>query len=184
MRKLILPACSSAALEMVVGMQRFEMRRKDREITDSEEIDSILSRTPVGRIGMSLHDNPYVVPVNFLYFQGKIYFHFANEGQMYTWLKANDRVCFEVDEPGETVPNVNPCKFSFTYKSVIAFGKVRFLQDPEEKTNILAELVAKYDVNKIASRSVAPEQVEDVEVGEITVEKMSGKVSPARKASG
>jgi len=160
------------------------MRRKDHEIEDRDEIDSILSRALVGRIGMSLHDNPYLVPLNFLYSQGKIYFHSANEGQMYTWLKANDRVCFEVDEPGETIPNVDPCKFSFTYKSVIASGKIRFLQNPEEKTNILTKLVAKYDVNKIATKTITPEQVDDVEVGEITIEKITGKMSPARKASG
>ena len=148
---------------------------------DIGDIDSILSGAQVGRIGMSLHDIPYVVPVNFLYFRGKIYFHSANEGQMYTWLKANNHVCFEVDEPGETVPNIDPCKFSFTYKSVIASGKARFLQNPEEKKAILKGLVEKYDVKKIASKAITPENVEDVEVGEITIEQMTGKQSPAKK---
>jgi hypothetical protein len=154
------------------------MRRKDHQIEDRGEIDSILGRAPVGRIGMSLRDSPYVVPVNFLYSHGKIYFHSANEGQMYTYLKANNQVCFEVDEPGETIPNADPCEFSFKYKSVVAFGKVRFLQNPAEKTVILMRLVEKYDKNKIASKSVTAEKLGNVEVGEITIEKMTGKTSP------
>jgi nitroimidazol reductase NimA-like FMN-containing flavoprotein (pyridoxamine 5'-phosphate oxidase superfamily) len=83
-----------------------------------------------------------------------------------------------VDEPGETIPNADPCEFSFKYKSVIAFGKVRFLQNPEEKTAILTRIVEKYDKNKIATKSVTAEKVENVEVGEITIQKMTGKTSP------
>jgi hypothetical protein len=158
-------------------LQQFEMRRRDRQIEDSREVDSILNRAQVGRIGMSLSDQPYVVPVNFLYSGGKIYFHSANEGQMYTYLKANNKVCFEVDEPGETVPNVDPCKFSFKYKSIIAFGKTRFLQNPEEKLAILAALVEKYDKNKVATKEVTIENLEDVEVGEIAIERMTGKTN-------
>jgi hypothetical protein len=149
----------------------------DRQI-DERGIDSILSRAPVGRIGMSLHDRPYVVPVNFLYSEGKIYFHSANEGHMYTYVKANSQVCFEVDEVGETVPNADPCKFSFKYKSVIAFGKVRFLESPEEKKNILTRFVEKYDTKKMVTKSVTTEDVGDVEVGEITIERMTGKSNP------
>ena len=159
-------------------MQNFEMRRKDHQIEDVREIDAILRRALVGRIGMSSHDSPYVVPVNFLYSHGAIYFHSANEGQMYTYLKANNQICFEVDEPEETVTNTDPCEFSFKYESVIAFGKVRFLQDPREKTAILTRLVDKYDKNKIASKSVTAEKVGNVEVGEITIDHMTGKRSP------
>ena len=148
---------------------------------DSGRIESILTRTLVGRIGTSLGDSPYVVPVNFLYNQGRIYFHSANEGQMYTYLQTNNRVCFEVDEPGETIPNADPCEFSFKYESVIAFGTVRFLQNPEEKAAILMKLVQKYDLSKIASKTITPEKVENVEVGEITIEKITGKTSPPRQ---
>lgn len=155
------------------------MRRKDHQIEDSGEIDSILNRALVGRIGMSLGDSPYVVPVNFLYRQGKIYFHSANEGQMYTWLNANNKVCFEVEELGETIPNVDPCEFSFKYKSVIAFGKVRFLQDLQEKTVVLAKLVEKYDTNKVAVKVISPEKIGNVEIGEITIDHITGKSSPS-----
>jgi nitroimidazol reductase NimA-like FMN-containing flavoprotein (pyridoxamine 5'-phosphate oxidase superfamily) len=147
------------------------------------DVDSILSRALVGRIGTSLNDAPYIVPVNFLYTNGKIYFHSANSGQMYTYMKANPQVCFEVDEIGETVPNADPCKFSFKYKSVIAFGKVSFVEEPRDKVAILTKLVEKYDTKKIVKQEVTVEELGDVAVGEITVERMTGKSNPATQSS-
>ncbi|HUK29237.1 MAG TPA: pyridoxamine 5'-phosphate oxidase family protein [Candidatus Acidoferrales bacterium] len=149
----------------------------DRLILDRREVDSVLNRALVGRIALSLKDQPYVVPLNFVYTGGKIYFHSANEGQLYTYLKANNQVCFEVDEPGETIPNADPCKFSFRYKSIIAFGKARFLEKPPEKIAILKALVEKYDKNKVATKEVTTESLGDVEVLEITIEHMTGKTN-------
>lgn len=156
----------------------FEMRRKEYEIHEKREIETILNRAPVGRIGASLQNRPYVVPINFVYHQGRIYFHSSNDGQMHAYMEANNQVCFEVDEVGETVPNEDPCEFSFQYKSIIAFGKVRFLNDPAEKQTILARLVEKYDVGKVARSPIPIEKLNDVAVGEISIETISGKKNP------
>jgi hypothetical protein len=143
------------------------------------DVDSILGRALVGRIGTSLNGAPYIVPVNFLYSDGKIYFHSANSGQLYTYMKDNPQVCFEVDEIGETVPNADPCKFSFKYKSVIAFGKVSFIQEPGDKAAILTKLVEKYDTKKMVNQEVTVDKLDDVAVGEITLERITGKSNPA-----
>jgi nitroimidazol reductase NimA-like FMN-containing flavoprotein (pyridoxamine 5'-phosphate oxidase superfamily) len=150
----------------------------------NSDVDSILDRALVGRIGTSLKDQPYIVPVNFLYSEGKIYFHSASKGQMYEYITANPQVCFEVDEIGKTIPNIDPCKFSFTYKSVIAFGKVSFIQDPAEKVTVLTKLVEKYDTEKMVEEVVTADKLGDVAVGEITIERMTGKSNPAPQTSG
>ena len=147
------------------------------------DVDSILDGALVGRIGVSVKDQPYVVPVNFLYSEGKIYFHSASKGQMYEYMKTNPQVCFEVDEIGKTVPNADPCKFSFTYKSVIAFGKVNFVQDSAEKVRILTKLAEKYDTEKMVNEDVTVDKLGDVAVGEITIERMTGKSNPAPQTS-
>ncbi|HUK51413.1 MAG TPA: pyridoxamine 5'-phosphate oxidase family protein [Terriglobales bacterium] len=150
----------------------------------NSDVDPILGRALVGRIGMSLNGQPYVVPVNFLYSEGKIYFHSASKGQMYEYMKANPQVCFEVDEVGKTVPNADPCKFSFTYKSVIAFGKVNFIQDSAEKIAVLTKLVEKYDTEKMVKEDVTVDKLGEVAVGEISIERMTGKSNPAAQTSG
>jgi nitroimidazol reductase NimA-like FMN-containing flavoprotein (pyridoxamine 5'-phosphate oxidase superfamily) len=143
-------------------------------IEDRKEIDEILSSELVGRLGASLHDRPYVVPVNFVYHEGKIYFHSGTEGQMVSYLKANSQVCFEVDE-SEPVPNVDPCEFTFRYRSVIAFGRVRFIEGIGEKHVVLALFVQKYDKEKVAAYPIPEGKLADVAVGEIALEKVTGK---------
>lgn len=143
-------------------------------IEDRKEIDEILTGQLVGRLGSSLRDRPYVVPVNFVYHEGKIYFHSGTEGQMFSYLKANSQVCFEVDE-SEPVPNVDPCEFTFRYRSVIAFGRVRFMEDIREKHAVLALFVQKYDKRKVAAYPIPEGKLADVAVGEIALEKVTGK---------
>ena len=43
------------------------MRRKDREITDIEELLAVVSRCKVCRLAMAENNRPYVVPLNFGY---------------------------------------------------------------------------------------------------------------------
>ena len=43
------------------------MRLKEREISDKKEIEKFLQCSPVGRIGLVLGTQPYVVPVHFVY---------------------------------------------------------------------------------------------------------------------
>lgn len=61
------------------------MRRKDREITDVQEILNIIRKCDVCRIAMNDGDFPYIVPLNFgLDVQGEqvyLYFHGALEGK-------------------------------------------------------------------------------------------------------
>jgi nitroimidazol reductase NimA-like FMN-containing flavoprotein (pyridoxamine 5'-phosphate oxidase superfamily) len=152
----------------------FKPRHKEKMIEDRKEIDEILTKAQVGRLAASMGNRPYVVPMNFVYHQGRIYFHSAPEGQMFSYLKANNQVCFEVDE-SEIVPNVEPCEFTFRYRSVLAFGKVRFIEDLHEKHTILTVMLEKYDQGKLAAHPIPEEKVRDIAVGEITIETLTGK---------
>ena len=79
------------------------LRRADREIADPTVIEAILRRAGVGRLGLAVDNTPYVVPLNYVYHSGAIYFHSADEGRKISMLKANPQVCFEVDEHYGTV---------------------------------------------------------------------------------
>ncbi|MBO5094338.1 MAG: pyridoxamine 5'-phosphate oxidase family protein, partial [Lachnospiraceae bacterium] len=43
------------------------MRRKDREVTDFDEIIKIVDACQIVRLGLADGDFPYIVPVNFAY---------------------------------------------------------------------------------------------------------------------
>lgn len=145
------------------------MVKKDLTV---EEVNGILSRALVGRLGTCKDNEPYVVPLCFAYHGGRIYFHCKPTGKKMENMKANPRVCFQVDEH-RLISSSNPCKFTIHYKSVIAFGKVRFLENPIEKLRILKMIIEKYDCGKIAKP--LDKEPNGVEIAEITIERISGK---------
>ena len=76
------------------------MRRKHEEISDKEEIGELLNRCRVGRLATLGQDGyPYITPLNYVYWQGSVYFHCARQGEKLDNIDMNDRVCFEVDLP-------------------------------------------------------------------------------------
>lgn len=100
-----------------------------------KETDELLSTSKVGRLGLSLNDNPYVVPVSYWYSEGKIYFH-SSEGKKIQYIKENPQVCFEVDEIAE----------DGSWKSVIAYGKVELATDMEIIRRVFEKALGHYEV--------------------------------------
>ena len=97
------------------------MRKKEREICDPKEVESIMNRACVCRLAMCQECAPYVVPLCFGYEKGALYFHSAREGRKLEILKKIPRVCFEMDIDWEVVRSGDHC--NMRYRSVIVFGK-------------------------------------------------------------
>jgi len=144
-----------------------------KQLMTADEIEELLSRALVGRLGTCRNDLPYVIPVCFAYYKGRIYFHCAPKGRKMENMKANPRVCFQVDEY-RLVPSSMPCDFTMHYRSVLVFGRVRFLMDPKEKLKILKIMVDKYNSTKLV-KPLDEAMTQQVEVGEINIEEISGK---------
>lgn len=140
---------------------------------DRNEIEALLAKALAGRLGTCKRDEPYVVPVCFLHSEDKIYFHSRLQGKKLENMKANPRVCFQVDEY-HLVPSQRPCDFNMHYRSVIIFGRVRFLKDIKEKLEALNAMLDKYDISHSAE-PIDEGVVDRVAVGEIAIEEMSGK---------
>lgn len=121
------------------------MRRKDREVTNKNEIEEIMLQCKTCHVAMIDGDVPYVVPLNFGYkFTGsgslELYFHSAFEGRKIDILKKNNKVCFEMANEGEAVHAETPCNSGYYFSSVIGYGEVLFLQDSAEKREALSVL--------------------------------------------
>lgn len=144
-----------------------------KQLITANEIEELLSRVLVGRLATCKDNQPYVIPMCFTYYNGKIYFHCAPQGRKIENMKANPKVCFQVDEH-RLVPSPIPCDFTMHYQSVLVFGKVQFLKDPKEKLEILKVMVDKYNTTKIA-KQLDKLMVHQVEVGEIAIEEITRK---------
>jgi len=127
------------------------MRRKHCQITDYQEIERILGSTTIGRLATIGADGyPYVTPVNFVFYEGKIYFHCATEGEKLDNLTRDPKVCFEVDIPLAYIdagfdPERPICRLHQLFHCVILRGEGRVLPDGPEKVAALNALVAKHE---------------------------------------
>ena len=122
------------------------MRRKDREVVNKGDLLAILKGCPVCRLGLAVDDKPYVVPLNFGYTWEeneplKLYFHSAREGLKLDMLTQNDLACFEIDGYHKLSVGENACGYSYVYASIIGWGRVRFLEEVEEKRRALNQLM-------------------------------------------
>lgn len=155
---------------------RTSPRRKDRTINDPRKTEALLDRMPVGRLGLSTKDGPYVVPVNYVFAEGCIYFHSGREGRKMEALQADPCVCFLVDDPGPQVTWEQGCGITQIYESVMCFGKAELVQDIAERRRILEMLIEKYvsDDNRVP---ILDGNVENTAVVRIRIEWMTGKAN-------
>jgi len=130
------------------------MRRKHSEVTDPVKIGEILSATPIGRLATIGGDGyPYITPVNFVYYQGNIYFHCAPEGEKLDNIARNPKVCFQVDIPLAYIGRdyhlsqnrTRICGLHQLYHCVIIRGEARIVLDGPLKVKALNELIAKHE---------------------------------------
>ncbi|URN93678.1 MAG: pyridoxamine 5'-phosphate oxidase family protein [Candidatus Pristimantibacillus lignocellulolyticus] len=120
------------------------VRYKIREVLDKDIIDTFLSKARIGNLGMVDGKLPYVVPLNFVWVNEKLYFHGASGGRRNQVMSENNEVCFTVCEEYGTITDPVPAKTDTAYMSVIIFGKAEPVVDLDEATYMLQEMFQKY----------------------------------------
>jgi uncharacterized protein len=120
------------------------MRKGEREIKDRSEIDAVMRKSRVCRLGLTDGHEPYVVPLCFGYDGKALYFHCAPEGRKIDLLLRNNKVCFEVDWLEEIIEHKQACRWGARFESVIGSGTATFLETPEEKRRGLEILMKQY----------------------------------------
>ncbi len=148
------------------------MRRKDREINDFKEIESIIRSADVCRLGMLDDDEVYVVPVNFGYSNRTLYIHSARSGRKIDILKRNPDVCVEFDIDHQLMTPDNPAEWSMKYRSVIAWGKVEFLNSPDMKAKAFEIIFAQYTAQRI---KIPEDQLKHTIIFKIPLTRITGK---------
>ncbi len=118
------------------------MTRREREITDIEEIIGILDRAKIVHVGMVDGDRPYVVPMNYGYtlIDGKLtlYLHGAKRGRKLDVLRANPNVFVEIDTDIVPFEGEVACKYGLCYSSVMGEGVAEIVEDTELKKEALS----------------------------------------------
>ena len=117
-----------------------EMRRKKQELSGQEVLD-VLHKGTSGVLALfGDNDYPYAVPISYVYDDGKIYFHSAKNGHKIDAIQRTAKASFCVIDKDLVVPE----EYTTYFRSVIAFGKIRVIEDDREKRAAIEKLAIKY----------------------------------------
>ncbi len=149
-----------------------KMRRSKQKLSEDECID-ILIKYPRGVLALLGDDDyPYAIPMSHVYIDGKIYFHGAQKGHKNDAVKKYSKCSYCVMDEGVK----NDGEWWYTFKSVIAFGKIRTLTDKDDKIDKLTHLGDRFFPTHEETVDEINRLIDRTEVFEITIEHLSGKI--------
>lgn len=113
------------------------MRRFDREVTEWNDIISIMQKCEVCRLALNGDGCPYILPLNFgMAVKGnqiELYFHGALEGAKYELMQKDPRASFEMDCSLRLAPEPEQGNCTMEYESVIGRGTIQLLPEGEKE---------------------------------------------------
>jgi hypothetical protein len=152
------------------------MRRKDREVTDTNELLAIIQECRICHLGMQDVNGIYIVPLNYGFEyvnnQLSLYFHSAKVGRKIDALKLNPNVCIEMDCDHRLIEGDKACDYSFGFKSIIGNGQASFVEEYTEKLKGL-KLLMQHETQK--EFEFDEKMVNMVTVMKVVVHEFSGK---------
>jgi len=151
------------------------MRRSDKEIKDPELILRVLNQSEACRIALCDGGKPYIVPMNFAYYDNALYLHSATEGRKIDIIRKNNNVSFQMDIKTQIVANENPCNWGMKYLSVTGYGQAYLMEDLPEKKEVMDIIMAKYSSEN--SFEYTDKALNNILVIKIEIEEMTGKKS-------
>lgn len=153
------------------------------EIKSREKMIEFLNSERIGRIS-TIDENgfSFIAPMNFVYFQDRIYIHGFPRGEKYSNIERNPKCGFEVDRELAFLPSYffePPTDASLTdtlYISVVIKGTAETVTDAREKAQALNALMEKSQTEGGYER-LTPDMatVRGVKLLKITPNTMTGK---------
>ena len=145
------------------------MRRNDKLMSETETL-SLLKNSQEGVLGtISENGYPYTVVVNYVYHNGKIYFHSAKAGHKIDNINFSDKVSFTVYDDVKVLGE----ELNTLYKSLTLFGKAKVVETTEE---VLWELIKKYSkLSEKKAKQMIAKEIDITAVIEIEIEHLTGK---------
>lgn len=151
-----------------------DMRRKKQMLSVEETIAIFESGTSGTLALLGDDDYPYTVPISYVYSDNKIFFHSAKSGHKIDAITKNDKASFCVIDADHVVSE----KYTTYFRSAIAFGKIKIIEDDCMKHSTIQKLAEKYSS---AHREGIQEEInrgyKSLTMLELDIEHMTGKES-------
>lgn len=167
-------------------MSDFAAVRRADKLTIEARTREVLSRGFCGRLATVGADGyPYCVPLLYVLLDGEICVHNArSRGHLRANVDHEARACFEVDEPGEVFPYGRfECDTSIAYRSVIAFGRIRVVDEHDVQQRFFSALMAKYAKPEWPRPKDFFPRLDQITVYAMSIERLTGKETPLPAAA-
>ena len=106
----------------------FREMRRFRQLLSREDMQAVMGRCTNGVLAcLGDDDYPYAVPLSYVYYDNKIYFHGAKAGHKNDAIAKHPKVSFAVVDEDTIVS----AEYTTYFRSVIAFGKARTVEGDE-----------------------------------------------------
>ena len=153
----------------------FRKMRRARQALSHEETELILRSGTSGVLALlGDEDYPYAVPLSYVYHDGRIYFHGAMDGHKADAVRRHSKASFCVIAADDVIPS----RFTTHYRSVIAFGRVREVEDAAEKREAIMALAKRYGMQHMErGEQEIREEWTNLFMIALDIEHMTGKES-------
>ena len=101
-----------------------------------QDVDRLLTGGRICRMALNDRPQPYIIPLDYVYVNGKMYFHFANYGLKVDLFRKDPHVSVEVDRFNGDITE---------YESVTLMGTLVEVTDPAEKRSASEALMGSID---------------------------------------
>ena len=119
----------------------FREMKRNKQALSTEEIKRILEEGTSGVLALAGDDDyPYALPISYVYSDGKLYFHCAREGHKLDAIRRNPKASFCIIGQDK----VSPSEYTTHYESVIAFGRIRIMEDEIQMLSAIRKISDKY----------------------------------------
>ena len=133
-------------------MTDFRPMRREKQALSAQEIREVLRTAKRGVLAMTGDGgHPYCVYVNPFYDEdtGRLYFHGGKAGHKVDALRRDPRACFTAIDEGTHDASRTPA-WALTFRSVVVFGRIEFVDDHEEALEFCRKLCRRFPMDEAA----------------------------------
>lgn len=151
----------------------FRKMRRINQALSKRECITILQNAPRGVLAVCGEDGyPYAFPMDYIYLDGKLFFHCAREGHKIDAIIANNHASFCVMNEGFRKEG----HWALNISSIVLFGKVRIIKNQKENIETARKIAIKYYPTAEAAEEEVKKAADKVQILEFSIDHMTGKL--------
>ena len=152
-------------------------RRHDRGAYDHATVHALLDAAALAHVAYVIDGQPFCTPTLFWREGARLYWHGSSASRMLRNLSEGEPACLTVTHFDSLVLARSAFNHSADYRSVMAFGRARLLQDQAEKERALVMMVDRLVPGRTAQmRATTTQEIKGTSVIAMDIEKASAKI--------